>query len=347
MGVLGITVLFTVIWWTLFYISFKKDRSKYRNCYLLFFALLSMYPLIFNLPEEGRRIFVSLSFLGTVAGMLIIPIFLIINGIVMVRREGRHLSHMLSLALGLVIFLAEFLTAIWAFLIYFRALAVPDFVVTWLTFIESLLNITVFYGSFSFLVFMIYTLFLHIVPRKKDFDYIIIHGAGLIDGERLTKLLQDRVDKAISVYRKDPTPPFLIPSGGKGSDEKISEAEAMRRYLISKGIPESDIILEDRSATTFENLKNSKDIIDSTEGRKYTALVTSNYHVYRALRYCKAIGLKCTGIGSRVAFYYWPSALIREYIAIHAEKKHAVIFVIGWLICVAPLLLTALAALRS
>lgn len=254
---------------------------------------------------------------------------------------------MLSLALGLVIFLAEFLTAIWAFLIYFRALAVPDFVVTWLTFIESLLNITVFYGSFSFLVFMIYTLFLHIVPRKKDFDYIIIHGAGLIDGERLTKLLQDRVDKAINVYRKDPTPPFLIPSGGKGSDEKISEAEAMRRYLISKGIPESDIILEDRSATTFENLKNSKDIIDSTEGRKYTALVTSNYHVYRALRYCKAIGLKCTGIGSRVAFYYWPSALIREYIAIHAEKKHAVIFVIGWLICVAPLLLTALAALRS
>ena len=119
----------------------------------------------------------------------------------------------------------------------------------------------------------------------------------------------------------------------------------MRRYLISKGIPESDIILEDRSATTFENLKNSKDIIDSTEGRKYTALVTSNYHVYRALRYCKAIGLKCTGIGSRVAFYYWPSALIREYIAIHAEKKHAVIFVIGWLICVAPLLLTALTAL--
>ncbi len=45
----------------------------------------------------------------------------------------------------------------------------------------------------------------------------------------------------------------------------------MRRYLISKGIPESDIILEDRSATTFENLKNSKEIIESTEGRKYIA----------------------------------------------------------------------------
>ena len=39
---------------------------------------------------------------------------------------------------------------------------------------------------------------------------------------------------------------------------------------------------------------------------------------------------KCTGIGSRVAFYYRPSAVIREYIAVHAEKKHAVIMAVGW-----------------
>ena len=67
---------------------------------------------------------------------------------------------------------------------------------------------------------------------------------------------------------------ILIPSGGKGSDEKISEAEAMGKYLLDKGIPEGKIILEDHSATTFENLANSKKIIDAQEGRKYTALVT-------------------------------------------------------------------------
>ena len=82
----------------------------------------------------------------------------------------------------------------------------------------------------------------------------------------------------------------------------------------------------------------SKQILDGREGRKYTALVTSNYHVYRALRYCRKIGLNCTGIGSRVAFYYWPSAMIREFIAIHAEKKHAVLFAAGWLLCIAALL---------
>ena len=112
----------------------------------------------------------------------------------------------------------------------------------------------------------------------------------------------------------------------------------MKRYLLGKGIPESDIILEDASKTTLENLKFSKQILDGIDGRKNTALVTSNYHVYRALRYCRKIGLKCTGIGSRVAFYYWPSALIREFIAIHTEKKHVVMFIAGWLICVLCLL---------
>ena len=113
----------------------------------------------------------------------------------------------------------------------------------------------------------------------------------------------------------------------------------MRRYLLQQGIPEADILMENRSATTLENLRFSKQILDEQEGRKYTALVTSNYHVYRALRYCRRIGLKCTGIGSRVAFYYWPSALIREFIAIHTEKKHALLFVLGWLACIALVLL--------
>ena len=170
------------------------------------------------------------------------------------------------------------------------------------------------------------------VDRRRDFDYVIIHGAGLLDGVRVSKLLSDRIDKAIEVYKKDPTPPVLIPSGGRGKDELMPEAAAMASYLREKGIPEDRIILEDRSATTYENLKFSKEILDGLEGRKYTALVTSNYHVYRALRYCRKIGLECEGIGSHVAMYYWPSALIREYIAVHAEKKHLITFLAGWVL---------------
>ena len=71
-------------------------------------------------------------------------------------------------------------------------------------------------------------------------------------------------------------------------------------------------------------------IIEQDNHGEDVALVTSNYHVYRALRYARKCNLKCTGIGSHVAFYYWPSALIREYIAIHAEKKHAIMLAAGY-----------------
>ena len=208
-----------------------------------------------------------------------------------------------------------------------------------LTLAIVIFSISVIYFSMSFLIFMIYSVFLMIIPRKKDFDYVIIHGAGLIDGSRISKLVSDRIDKAILVYSTDPSPTILIPSGGKGGDETVSEAEAMAQYLREKGIPEKDILLEDESKTTMENLRNSKALIDAREGRKYTALVTSNYHVYRALRYCRKIGLKCTGIGSHVALYYWPSALIREYVAIHKEPKHLISLIAGWLICILLLLL--------
>lgn len=144
----------------------------------------------------------------------------------------------------------------------------------------------------------------------------------------------------MEVYQKDPTPPILIPSGGQGYNETVSEARAMADYMLSKGIPEEKIIAEDASTTTLENLVNSKKIIDERGDGEYIALVTSNYHVYRALRHCRKIGLKCTGIGSRVAFYYWPSALIREYVAVHAEPKHLIMLILGWLVCMAPFVLS-------
>ena len=332
MNATAITLLFTLIFWGVFLYSFSRDRSRYRNCYLLAFALLSMIPFVVNIAGDQAKEMILTAFLLTVAAILIVPFFLIHNGIVMIRNEGKCAAHLLSLALGTAVLAGEILTAynviIYSYMFGLEAQAVyfhsTPFLVT------SLIAVTVIYGSISFVVFMIYSVFLMIIPRSKDFDYVIIHGAGLIEGEKVSKLLQERLDKAVFVYRKDPSPTKLIPSGGKGSDEKISEAEAMKRYLLEQGIPESDIIMEDKSATTLENLKFSKDIIASREGRKYTALVTSNYHVYRALRYCRKVGLKCKGIGSHVAFYYWPSALIREYIAVHTEKKHAIMFALGW-----------------
>lgn len=310
---------------------FNRDRSRYRNCYLMAIALFSIFPFLWSVGGDGAKIFTIVLVDIIIIAILIVPFFLIFNGIVMMKKEGRQLAHMLSLALGIMIFIGEVATA---------SIFLRDLVTNVIglkkghnirEIIDILVSSSVIYFSVSFLFFMIYVVFLQIVPKKKNFDYIIIHGAGLLDGDRVPRLLGNRIDKAIAVYRMDPTPTKIIPSGGQGADESVSEAEAMKRYLIKEGVPEEDIIIEDRSTTTLENIRYSKAIIDSDGPDKYTALVTSNYHVYRALRYAKKCGLKCTGIGSRVAFYYWPSALIREYIAIHAEKKHAIMLVAGWI----------------
>ena len=167
------------------------------------------------------------------------------------------------------------------------------------TLVLVLIAVSVVYGSLVFVSFMFYTLLLQIVPHKRDFDYVIIHGCGLLGGRRVSKLLADRLDKAIALYKKDPTPPIMIPSGGQGSDEDISEAAAMAQYLREHGIPDDHILL----------------------------------------RYCKRIGLACTGVGAHVAAYYWPSALIREFVAVHHEKKHLLLFLIGWVLMVFPVIL--------
>ena len=332
----GIALLF----WVLLVIFFIKDRSRYRNCYLLFGALVfSAVGLSFLAGEQMKFLLPVLVFLILIA-LLIVPVFLVINGILMLRREGRSLANLLSLFFGIVIGIGE----IASFLVFIvpglaGQNAELESLLLNVSLFSAFISVSVIYLSGSFLVFMLYSIFLQIIPRKRDFDYVIIHGAGLLDGDRVSKLLADRLDKAIEVYSKDPTPPVLIPSGGKGSDEKLSEAEAMERYLLEKGIPPEKIIREDKSATTFENLEFSKAIIDAQEGRKYTALVSSNYHVYRALRYCRKIGLKCIGIGSHVALYYYPSALIREFIAVHSEKKHLIILIVGWLLSLLAMIL--------
>ena len=338
------TLGFMAFWWGVFYISFKMDRSRYRNCYLLFIAIMSIVPLLVNITSKFEKPIILIIFYAIFFGLLVLPYFLIHNGFVMIKKEGRQLPHMLSLALGIIILLGEFsLTAnVIASILTYDYESSRRLVRSWYYILCMLFGISIVYASMSVLIFTIYIIMLQIIPWKKNFDFVIIHGSGLIDGDKVSKLLGDRIDKAIEVYKKNETRPKIIPSGGKGSDETISEAEAMKRYLVEKGIPETDIIIEDKSATTLENLINSKKIIDGYEGEKKVALVSSNYHVYRALRHCRKIGFKCSGIGAHTAFYYWPCALLREYIAVHVEKKHAIIFAIGWVLCMALTLMLLL-----
>ena len=146
-------------------------------------------------------------------------------------------------------------------------------------------------------------------------------------GEEPTPLLRGRIDKALELWSAQGCSAILVPSGGQGSDEVISEAEAMSRYMLRQGVPREAILTEDQSTTTMENLVFAKNLLDARQATPYRcAFVTSDYHVFRTALYASHVGLKGDGVGSKTAAYYFPTAFIREFIAI--TKEHWMPYVI-------------------
>ena len=321
-GVWILTVLMTLV-----------RPQRYLNSFLLMLSLAVtvVFAAGFFSPD-ARTYFLMACFLLAALSLFLVPVLLIINGVQMIRKESVCPAHLLSLGLGIVGAAGEIATVV-----YVLGLADAVDLGKWNRWV-LLLSMTVFYFSFLVLCFVLYSVFMQVMPHRMNFNYVVIHGCGLSGGEKMTRLLSNRVDKAIEIYEKCAEKPFLIPSGGQGSDEKISEAQAMKAYLVSHGIPEAHILPEDRSATTKENLLNSKEIIDGRQGGRKTALVSSNYHIYRCLLLAREAGLKCTGIGADVALYYWPSALIREFIAVFVSKKFFPWAMAGYLLFIIPVL---------
>ena len=115
--------------------------------------------------------------------------------------------------------------------------------------------------------------------KKADYgkDVLIVLGCA-VRGERVSLTLKLRLDAALEYLEHSPNTAVIV-SGGKGDGESISEAEAMKRYLVSHGIDEGRIIKEDKSASTWENFKFSKDILDRRFPGASVAFVTTNFHV--------------------------------------------------------------------
>ena len=323
--------VFAVVW-ILTIASVLWRPQRFINSCMLMLALLVTMLFIAGFFGEYGAYFLLACFLLVMLALFLVPLMLILNGIQMIRRESLCAAHVLSLGLGVFVGIGEI-----AAVVYVLGLAGNIGLGSanlWIL----LLFFTVFYFSFLVLAFVVYSVFIQIMPHRMNFNYLIIHGCGLADGERLSRLLSSRVDKALEIYGKCRVTPVIIPSGGRGADEKLSEAQAMTDYLLAHGVPEDHILPEDCSSTTRENLLNSKKLIDERAGKKKTALISSNYHIYRCLRLAREIGLPCTGIGANVALYYWPSAIIREFAAVFVNRKFFIMAMIGYLLFICPIL---------
>ena len=134
---------------------------------------------------------------------------------------------------------------------------------------------------------------------------IVVLGAGL-RGTSPSPVLARRLDSAISLWNRRGKKDVLILSGGQGPDEKISEAAAMARYAVARRIHPAFLILEAESTSTEENLRFSSALLPTADKKIF--LVTSTFHLPRALAWAKAVGLDATGVGASappLSFVKW------------------------------------------
>ena len=167
---------------------------------------------------------------------------------------------------------------------------------------------------------------------KGPVDYILILGCGFRKDETLPPLLRGRVDRAISFWKdqkeKGKTA-ILVPSGGQGPDEVMAEAEAMRNYLLSQGIPDEYIRPEKESKNTYQNMVFSKKLIENENKDARVIFSTTNYHVFRSGVWASLAGLRAEGIGSITRWWYWPNAFMREVVGLLANRwKQELVFLI-------------------
>lgn len=121
----------------------------------------------------------------------------------------------------------------------------------------------------------------------KHADVGIVLGASLWD-DKPSPGLQERLDYALELYKAGDFDRFLVTGGLDSNGATITEAEGMRRYLLAKGVPDSDIVLEPKAHSTLENLKFSQAIMN-TSGWHTAVIVTHQYHGSRAADIAKAL----------------------------------------------------------
>lgn len=145
---------------------------------------------------------------------------------------------------------------------------------------------------------------------KEEVSTVIVLGAGL-KGDELTASLKYRLDACLEYVNLHPDVKIIV-SGGQGEGEYLSEAKAMKDYLVENGIDENQIIEEDQSTSTYENFQFSKAYLKENEK---VAIITNGFHMSRAKMIASSLGIKNCGYS---APSHKPTAInfyIREFFA--------------------------------
>lgn len=325
--------------------SKKKTLYSYKNASLLggsifmiiFLAFLILSSFIKTANISPLQVFAAnVSQSSSLFSIVLLPFmtvfffFMGISNISLIRHEGKTVKNIVGSVLGFVLIAATVAGVFGWDVIYDNVVmalyakgytqvtvfdyAIPQFFTSLICYVECLLLGTIISSVKA-------TRF----KPNYDKDYIIILGCAISEDGKPLPLLRGRIDRALQFAReqfeKTGKMPKFVPSGGQGVDECISEAESMKNYLLTQGVTEDDILPENRSVNTLENMKFSKAIIDADGRGDKIIFSTTNYHVFRSGIYAKQAGVDAQGIGSKTKWYFWPNAFVREFVALLVNRK--------------------------
>lgn len=150
---------------------------------------------------------------------------------------------------------------------------------------------------------------------EKTYDAIVVLGAGLKADGTPSNMLKDRLNGAIEIYKKGVAPKIIV--SGDCSGEYYDEVSAMRKYCIDNGVPDSDIIRDDKGFSTYETMDN----VVRRMGYKKIMVVTQKYHIYRSVYIARRMGANADGFSTDSLDYIFLAQRYREIREMAARFK--------------------------
>lgn len=271
---------------------------------------LSSHPAVI-----GLLVFLGVpALLSVVAFPAVLILVFFIEGIRVIRHEGMKPANLLSMLFSVLLY--GYL-AIWPSIGNLQ----KNTFSTMLYFIISFSAVYILALLAMYSISAVLNL-IHL-KKKRNADYIVVLGSGIL-GTRVTPLLGARIERGIELLRCNPDA-LLIMSGGQGPGEDIPESEAMASYAAERGVDIGKIRMESKSVSTEENLRFSRELMDKENPR--IIIVTTAYHVFRALILARQQGIRCVGFGAKTKWYFTLNALIREFAGYLCMtwKRHAAV----------------------
>lgn len=304
----------------------REPRTLWSGVSFFFMMICLSISLFFILSEYSRWLaahdvvigILILLFVLAIGCMLMFPgaliVMFFIEGIKVIKHEGVKPSNLLSMLFSILLYVY---LSVWPMIGNLRKNTLSTMLYVIISFSAVyVLSLMAMY-SLSAILNLIH------LKKNRNADYIVVLGSGII-GKKVTPLLAARIERGMELLYSNPNA-VLIMSGGQGPGEDIPESVAMAAYAVGKGVDAERIIMEQKSVSTEENLLFSRKLIDKEAPK--IVIVTTAYHVFRALILAKQQGLKCVGFGAKTKWYFTLNALIREFVGYLrlTWKKHALV----------------------